>query len=360
MTTVSNNCCNQSNGGPACGCGAGAAPKTAIPALPPIDRRGDVLCRISNRFRMKYSIAPGLYSIGSPTDESPVLVTANYRLTLNRVREAMGSGDVWVLVLDTKGINVWCAAGKGTFGTKELISEIACSGLESFVRHRTVILPQLGAPGVAAHAVKKATGFNVVYGPIYARDIPAFIAAGNKATEAMRVVGFPMKERIVLTPMEVFPALRKYLWVMLAAALIMGLQPAGILFRPAFLHSLPVVGTGIVAVIIGSFLVPLLLPWIPFRSFAAKGAFMGIVLTGPTFFLSEPLYRGSALLAIGLIIFFTTVISYIALNFTGCTPFTNISGVKKEMRIAIPAYLTACAAAGVFIILFKLREWGLL
>jgi len=360
MESSQTDCCNKPNSGPACKCGADTAPTAAIPPLPPIDKRGNLMCRISNRFRMQYSIAPGLYSIGSPTDESPVLVTANYRLTINRLREAMETADIWVLVLDTKGINVWCAAGKGTFGTGELINEIACSGLENFVKHRTIILPQLGAPGVAAHAVKKATGFTVVYGPVYARDIPAFIAAGNKATEAMRVVGFSVWERFVLTPMEVFPAFRKYLWVMLATVLVMGLQPAGILFKPAFFGSLPIVVVGIVAVIIGAFLVPLLLPWIPFRSFAAKGALMGILLTGPTFFLSEQLYRGNACLAIGLVIFFTTVISYIALNFTGCTPFTNISGVKKEMRIAVPAYLTACGISVILIILFKLGEWGLL
>jgi hypothetical protein len=66
------------------------------------------------------------------------------------------------------------------------------------------------------------------------------------------------------------------------------------------------------------------------------------------------------MLTAAVILFFMTISSYLALNFTGCTPFTNMSGVKKEMRFAVPAYLTACAVAAVLLIIFKLKEWGLL
>jgi hypothetical protein len=357
---TSTNFRNKPNAAQACGCGAAAASQRVIPALPPIDKRGDILCRISDRFRMRYSVTPGLYSIGSPADASPVVVTANYRLTCDHVRTAMEKTDVWVLVLDTKGINVWCAAGKGTFGTKELVQRIAQTGLETFVKHRTLILPQLGAPGVAAHEVTKATGFHVVYGPIRSRDIPAFLAAGNKAEDAMRMVGFPLWERFILTPMEFFPALRKYLWILLGSAFLMGLQPSGILFKPALMHSWPIIAFGLFAVCIGTVFVPLLLPWIPFRSFAAKGMLIGAMTMLPAYFLTDSLFLGSYFLSCAVILFFTAVASYAALNFTGCTPFTNISGVKKEMRYAVPAYVAACAVSGIFIILFKLNEWGVL
>jgi CO dehydrogenase/acetyl-CoA synthase gamma subunit (corrinoid Fe-S protein) len=69
-------------------------------------------------------------------------------------------------VLDTQGINVWCAAGKGTFGTDELVHRIEATQLHDVVRHRVLILPQLGAPGVAAHDVKKRSGFTIEYGPV--------------------------------------------------------------------------------------------------------------------------------------------------------------------------------------------------
>ena len=58
--------------------------------------------------RMDYSVKPGLYRVGSPDAESPVLVTANYKLTVDLVRSHLTGLNVWLLVLDTKGIHVGC------------------------------------------------------------------------------------------------------------------------------------------------------------------------------------------------------------------------------------------------------------
>ena len=112
--------------------------------------------------RMRYTVPPGLYALGVPKPESPLLVTANYKLSFDHVRRAMDGLDAWVLVLDTKGVNVWCAAGKGTFGTEELVERIARTEAARIVSHRVLVVPQLGAPGVAAHEVARRTGFRVV------------------------------------------------------------------------------------------------------------------------------------------------------------------------------------------------------
>ncbi len=125
--------------------------------------------------RMKYRVDAGLYAIGEPTAESPVFVTANYKLTFDLLRRAIASIDGWILVLDTLGINVWCAAGKGTFGSDELLDRIASSRLAEVVSHRKLILPQLAGPGVAGYKVKKRSGFQVLYGPVRAEDIPEFL-----------------------------------------------------------------------------------------------------------------------------------------------------------------------------------------
>ena len=112
--------------------------------------------------RMRYRVIPGLYTLGAPGPDAPVLVTANYKLSFDHVRRALAGMNAWLLVLDTKGINVWCAAGKGTFGTDELVRKINECRLHERVTHRRIILPQLGAPGVAAHEVRKQTeGKNV-------------------------------------------------------------------------------------------------------------------------------------------------------------------------------------------------------
>jgi hypothetical protein len=103
--------------------------------------------------RMNYKINPGLYAIGKPNHSSPVLVSANYKLTFDSVRKELSDLDCWILILDTKGINVWCAAGKGTFGTEEIINRISKTKLSEIVSHRKLTMPQLGAPGVSAHEV---------------------------------------------------------------------------------------------------------------------------------------------------------------------------------------------------------------
>lgn len=115
--------------------------------------------------RMKYVVEPGLYAIGNPDGNSPVFVSANYKMSFDRLRSQLDGRDGWILVLDTKGINVWCAAGKGTFGTDELVKRIEAVKLDRIVNHRTLIVPQLGATGVSAHEVKQQSDFRVVYGP---------------------------------------------------------------------------------------------------------------------------------------------------------------------------------------------------
>jgi len=113
--------------------------------------------------RMKYTVEPGLYGVGNPDGDSVVLVSANYKLSFDALRKELRGLDAWIMVLDTKGVNVWCAAGKGTFGTDEIIRRIKKIRLEEIVNHKRLIVPQLGAPGVAAHHVRKRCGFSVTY-----------------------------------------------------------------------------------------------------------------------------------------------------------------------------------------------------
>jgi hypothetical protein len=346
-----------------CCCGRKEAPRyqTVSSDWSREDTRGQILCRVSDKFRSDYCVEPGLYALGNASEESPVFVSANYRLSFNVLRRALRGIDCRLLVLDTKGINVWCAAGKGTFGTAELVRRIRDARLDALVKHRSVIAPQLGAPGVSAHEVRAATGFRVLYGPVRAQDIPAYLAAGNIATRAMRTVEFPLGDRLVLTPMELSQILRKKtLWIIAVLVVVMGIQPSGIIFKAAIMNSWPILLAGLVAALAGSFITPALLPIIPFRSFAAKGALMGAIVLSPTLLFVERFFQSSALLVSAFLLFFTVLASYCALNFTGCTPFTNISGVKKEMRFAVPAYIAACAGAAVLLIGFKLREWGVL
>ncbi len=100
--------------------------------------------------RNNYKVTPGLYGLGAAEGDSPVLVTANYKLSFDALRRELAGSNVWILVVDTRGINVWCAAGKGTFSAEEIAYQVARAQLDQIVSHRELLLPQLSANGVAA------------------------------------------------------------------------------------------------------------------------------------------------------------------------------------------------------------------
>ena len=177
--------------------------------------------------RMQYRILPGIYAVGNPDKSSRVFVTGSYKLSFDHLRRAFNGLDAWILVIDTKGINVWCAAGKGTFSTKEIVRRIRIHHLEQVVDHRKIILPQLGATGVAAHEVKKMTGFSVIYGPVKANDIKEFLDAGLKASDSMRCVTFPLVDRVKLIPVDIFYGKYYMLIVPAVFLLIAGLHSTG-------------------------------------------------------------------------------------------------------------------------------------
>ena len=299
--------------------------------------------------RNNYVVKPGLYKIGNPHARSEVFVSANYKLSFDILRKNLSSMDAWILVLDTKGINVWCAAGKGTFGTAELIRQIQSSKLQDHVSHRRVIVPQLGAPGVSAHIVKESTGFKVVYGPVRAKDIKQFLVSRMKATESMRTVQFGFMDRLILTPVEIVNSL-KYLAIAIVFFFILsGISSEGYLFNTAMEQGITAVLLIIAAYISGAFLTPVLLPWLPFRHFAAKGMIMSAV-TFLILILSRVIEL-NLFLALGWFLLSLGIASFLAMNFTGASTFTSLSGVKKEMRIFVPVQIIFSSAGLLIVIL---------
>jgi len=306
------------------------------------DRLGTARVRIGYN-RAGYKVVPGLYCVGNPGPESPVLVTANYKLTFDAVRTRLTGVDAWLLVVDTRGINVWCAAGKNLFATHEVIRSVNSARLREIVAHRELILPQLGATGVSATKVRKGCGFSVIYGPVRAEDIPAFLRAGNTATEAMRTVTFPLGERLTLIPVEIFLLWKLMAWTMVGLFLLSGIGPD--LFSPATARDRGVTALGATAigVLSGGGLVPLILNRLPWRQFWPKGALAGLV-TGTGYAMLAADTMGFADTA-ALILWTAAVSSYMAMNFTGSTPYTSPSGVEAEMRRGIPLQAAAATLA---------------
>jgi hypothetical protein len=275
--------------------------------------------------RQNHTVTPSLYSIGNPNPNSPVFVTANYTLSFDALRSSLKNKDAYIMVLDTMGVNVWCAAGKGTFGTDEIVNKIKTTGLSDVVSNRKLILPQLGAPGVNSFEVEKQSGFKVEYGPIRANDLPEYLEKG-KATPEMRQVRYTLKDRAMLIPVELNAALLPLIVSVIALYFLGGVYPAI---------------AAATALLAGTALFPLALPWLPTKDFSSKGFLLGIVLALPfaaaTFLESATSVIWLRVAASAAYIFLMSPITaYLALNFTGASTFTSRTGVKKEIFRYIP------------------------
>lgn len=222
------------------------------------------------------------------------------------------------------------------------------SGLTKVVSHRELILPQLSGPGVAAHQVKKYSGFRVHYGPIRASDLPAYLEAGLNATPEMRVKTFPLRERIALIPIELVAAFKASLLILCAFFLFSGFGgPAGY-WDNAMNYGLFAVAAILAAILAGAVLTPILLPVIPGRAFSLKGFSIGVASDLVLLTMRNPdltIWSGR-LETMAWLLLVPALAAYLAMNFTGASTYTSLSGVKKEMRTALPLEIGA-ALAGI-------------
>jgi acetyl-CoA decarbonylase/synthase complex subunit gamma len=222
------------------------------------------------------------------------------------------------------------------------------SGLDNLVTHRELILPQLSGPGVAAHLVKQISGFKVKYGPIGASDLPAYLEAGLIATPKMRVKTFTLRERVALIPIELVAAFKAAILLMFVFFLLGGLGgPAGF-WANATNHGFFAVVAILMAIISGAVLTPILLPIIPGRAFSLKGCTVGVVAAFVLLIMRNPdlAFWSGRLEALSWLLLIPALAAYLAMNFTGASTYTSLSGVKKEMRLAIPLEIGA-GVAGV-------------
>jgi hypothetical protein len=288
------------------------------------DRWQHVMARLGYR-RDQRRVLAGLYTVGNPLPSSPVFVTANYKLSFDALRSVLAGIDSYILVLETFGVNVWCAAGKGTFGTDELVRRIEATGLAQIVSHRKLVLPQLGAPGIAADIVWRCTGFRVTFGPVRAADLPEYLKT-SVASPEMRTVRFKLADRLVVVPLEVVNAALPTL----AAAV-------ALYFLSGWLTSL----AAIVAVLAGTALFPILLPWLPSRQFSVKGFILGGILAlgiACWSWLTSPnlVWWQRVGWSLGYLLAMPAATAYFALNFTGSSTYTSRTGVAREIKTFIP------------------------
>ncbi len=216
----------------------------------------------------------GLLRIGEPGREAPVLVTGNFTLTVRRLRDALRGHDAWLLVANSRGINVWCAAGGGHLTHHDVISVVRTSGIADRVDRQELILPQLCATGVERRRITEATGFATRWGPARLEDLPAFLERGARVSQRERFMRFPLWERAEMAAMWGVP--------MLAVTL-------PIIWLVSGRATATVAAASVAAMVLGLFG---LLPWLQVRTRAR-------FLTFAAFALTAALLGNAALLALG-------------------------------------------------------------
>ncbi|MBU0511519.1 MAG: methyltransferase domain-containing protein [Chloroflexi bacterium] len=295
----------------------------AIPAQSPISNLQSSIHRLQHRVTLRTiildlwtlffrimppypKVKPGLYAIGEPNNKSPVLVTGNFDLTVRRMVKAIdGKVNGWLLVADSAGINVWCAAGGGYFTAEKIIAAVKSSHLEEFVEHHSLILPQLAANGVDGWKIRTETGWGVRWGPVKAEDISEYLAAKRKKTDEMRWVQFPIKDRLemvtvtlgfyslmILVPVLIF--WRQMFWPITAS--LLGLSYFYAVVHPwlpgrdGLWKSIPLTIIALTGLFIYSYFITLLPPHQLFNwiiGLTALSVFIGAELQG-----MSPLMRG--------------------------------------------------------------------
>jgi hypothetical protein len=272
------------------------------------------------------------------------LVTANYKLSLDALRKELTGINAWILVIDTRGINVWCAAGKGTFSADEIALQVQRAHLSEIVSHRELILPQFGATGTASHELKQKCGFKAIFGPLRASDLPQFLSNNKQADEGMRTVTFTIVERLILVPVEISLIWKIFAIVTLAIFILSGIGPDIYSLEAAWQRGITATVATILAILAGALITPAFLPWIPGRQFWLKGILAGGVIGLAHFFFIST--NSNILENIGILVWIAATASYMAMNFTGATPYTSLSGVEIEMRRGLPVQ-----CCGIFIAL---------
>jgi len=298
-----------------------------VPPLPVSRGLADALKRIYcllMRMVPPYpSVRPGLYRLGTPGTESPVLVTGNYYLTVRRLAGGAEGVDAWVLVADSNGVNVWCGAGGGHFTAEKIAAVVRETDVASRVSHRRLTLPQLCANGVKGQHVEELTGWQVQWGPAYARDIPAYLARGCGKTDAMRQVKFRLGQRLEMA------VVMWQFYALLAIIVLAFLSPGLIL--PGL------------AISLGLFLfLGLTWPWWPTRNGLIQGlglaalcllALGGIWLARPGIGVQTLVNWGIGLVAVAL---------FVGADYQGASPLMR-AGEAEHFALLFPVELVLLA-----------------
>ena len=118
----------------------------------------------------------GIYEIGGPGENSPVLITSNFSLTYFIVSGEIEGSRIpsWLLVKDTEGLSVMTAWAAGKFGADVIAPFVKKCGIADKVKHRKLIIPGYAAV-ISGELEEELPDWQVLIGPREAGHIPAYL-----------------------------------------------------------------------------------------------------------------------------------------------------------------------------------------
>jgi len=122
------------------------------------------------------TVIEGIFEIGTPNENSPVLVTTNFALTYFIVSGEIEASKIpaWLLVKDSEGLSVMTAWAAGKFGGDDVGAFVKKSGIMDKVKHKELIIPGYAA-AIAGDVEEELPGWKIIVGPREAAHIPAFL-----------------------------------------------------------------------------------------------------------------------------------------------------------------------------------------
>ena len=167
----------------------------------------------------------GVRAIGNPNEYSPVFLSGNYTLTVHRLMKCLRPYDCYLIVANSKGSNVWCAAGMNEFNEFDIIDAINVSHLKGKVKGRRIIAPPYAAPGVDVKVIEEQTSFKLEWGPTHLDDLPDYIDKNYRRTSEMTLAQFGFLDRMeqalstaLVYCLTIFPLLfffPTYTWILM-------------------------------------------------------------------------------------------------------------------------------------------------
>ena len=122
------------------------------------------------------TVTEGIYEIGAPDENSPVLVTTNFSLTYFIVSGEIEGSRVpsWLLIMDTEGLSVMTAWAAGKFAGDAVAMFVKKCGIADKVAHKDIIIPGYAA-SISGEMEEDLPDWNIMIGPRDASLLPKFL-----------------------------------------------------------------------------------------------------------------------------------------------------------------------------------------